>query len=542
MEVKLNSNETAYMKRRILLALVGVLFLYGLVHFFFANPTPEDRNPAPAVATNSDSVLVSASPHYQRSKVGEFFLGRHYRPVWAVPVKAKIFHMQEGGLAIEKIGGGMQTTSITLLDSSGRRFALRSLDKDPINVLSPFWRKTFIGSFVRDQVSATNPYAALVVAPLADAAHVFHPAPRLVYVLPSDKDFKQHSGRLGNKLFLMEEKFTSKTSLTKEFGPAIDLVSTDVMLTRLYRSNSHRIDQWAFARARLLDFLISDWDRHEGQWDWAVYSQEGEVWYKPIPKDRDQALCLYDDGVIPWLATRKFAARKFESFHPQFKDVFGLTINAAFLDARALSEVTLVDFRRIARELQIALSDSVLRSATKRLPPPVYKLVGEVTFQKLRSRRRLLVQVAEEYHKILSKEVAVAGTDEPERFVVQRLPQGRTVVEIYRLGKINRNNGKVYSRTFFAGETEQINLFGLNGDDVFEVSGTASKGSSVHIYGGAGTDQVTDKSNMEGWRKKTVVVDETQGVRLQEGPTTQTRLSGNAAEIPSFVRVRVRGE
>ncbi|ALJ01362.1 hypothetical protein DC20_09985 [Rufibacter tibetensis] len=523
--------------------------MYGLVKIFFPGKATDQSTSSPTFIGDSsllkdpqDSVLVSAGSHYQISKLGEFFLGGHYRDVWAVPVKAKVFDMDkaQGGLSIEKLGGGMQTTSLTLVDSSGRRFALRSLDKDPISVLPPFWRKTFVGSFVRDQISATNPYAALVVAPLAEAAGVFHPSPELVFVLPADQDFKEYSNLFGSKLFLMEEKFTTKTSLTKKFGAATDLVSSEEMLKRRFQSSRHRIDQWAFARARLLDLLISDWDRHEGQWDWAVYAQENEYWYKPVPKDRDQALCLYDDGLIPWLATRKFAARKFESFHPSFKDVFGLTINAAFLDARALSEVSLVDFRRFAREMQFDLSDSVLRAAVKRMPPPVYKLIGEETFQKLRSRRRLLVQTAEDYYKILAKEVAVVGSDEPERFVVQRLSQGRTVVEVYKLKKGNVNGEKVYSRTFFAVETENINLYGLKGDDIFEVRGTASKGSFVRIYGGVGKDQVSDKSSLEGWRKKTVVIDDAQGVQVQAGSGTETKLSETIQQVPSFVRVRQR--
>ncbi|GGK84127.1 hypothetical protein GCM10011405_35040 [Rufibacter glacialis] len=489
-----------------------------------------------------DSVRVSAGSHYQISKVGAFFLGKHYRDVWAVPVKAKVFHMKEfqGGLLIEKLGGGMQTTSLTLTDTLGRRFALRSLDKDPISVLPPFWRKTFVGAFVRDQISATNPYAALVVAPLAEAAGIFHPSPQLVYVLPADQSFKQYSNLFGNKLFLLEEKFSTKTSLTEKFGAASDLVSSEEMLQQRFGSSRHRIDQWAFARARLLDLLISDWDRHEGQWDWAVYAQENEFWYKPVPKDRDQALCRYDDGLIPWLATRKFAARKFESFHEEFKDVFGLTINAAFLDARALSEVSLVDFRRLAREMQLALSDSVLREAVRQMPPSVYDLVGEDTFQKLRSRRQLLVQTAEEYYKILAKEVAVVGSDEPERFVVQRLSQGRTVVEVFRLGKGNMNGAKLYSRTFFASETERINLYGLKGHDIFDLKGSAAKGSYVYLYGGAGQDQVTDKSTVEGWRKKTVVIDDVRGVQVQAGPITKTQLSEAAVDVPSFARVRNR--
>ncbi|MBA9077607.1 hypothetical protein [Rufibacter quisquiliarum] len=537
------------MKRKILLTLLGFFCLYGLVRVFFSDqPSEAVLGPSPFLGGNvlhhnaPDSVMVSAGRHYQLGKVGEFFLGKHYREVWAVPVKAKVFHMheQKGGLQIEKLGGGMQTTSLTLTDSAGRLFALRSVDKDPIEVLPPFWRKTFVGSFVRDQISATNPYAALVVAPLAEAAGVFHPTPSLVYVLPADQDFQQYSNQFGNKLFLMEEKFTTRASLTKKFGNATDLVETEEMLARHYRSSHHRIDQWAYARARLLDLLISDWDRHEGQWDWAEYQQNGETWYKPVPKDRDQALCKYDDGVIPWIATRRFAARKFSSFHPEFQNIFGLTINAAFLDARALPEVSLVDFRRLAREMQMALTDSVLRMAVRRFPPAVYQLVGDETYQNLKSRLKQLPQAAEEYYKVLAKEVAVVGSDERERFVVQRLSQGRTVVEVFRLGEKNINGTKIYSRTFFASETEKISLYGLGGDDFFDLRGHAVVGSYVYVFGGAGGDQVTDESTVEGWRKKTVVEDTDQGVKLVAGPETEAKLARAAAEVPSFVRFRKR--
>ncbi|QHL87807.1 hypothetical protein GU926_10350 [Nibribacter ruber] len=531
--------------RKLFLALVFLILLFGVASYFFAHES------APSVLQSGDffgenrhlqampdSVIASAGAHYQTSKIGEFFLGKHYRPVWAAQVKAKVFHMDEmaGGLRIEKLGGGMQTTSLTLTDSTGHRWALRSLDKDPISVLSPFWRKTFVGSFVRDQVSATNPYAALVVAPLAEALGIFHPTPRLVFVLPSDKSFKQYSELFSNRLFLIEEKYTSKASLTKKFGAATDLVETEDVLQRRYASPHHKIDQWAFARARLLDLLVSDWDRHEGQWDWAEYKQGTETWYKPIPKDRDQALCWYDDGLLPWLATRKFAARKFESFHPAFRDVFGLTINASFLDARALSEVSLADFRRIARELQMSLTDSVLQTAVRQLPPSVYDLVGQETYETLRIRRQQLAKVADEYYHILAKQVIVAGSDEPERFLVQRLAQGRTVVEVYRLNENGVNASKNYSRTFFASETSKIELHGLGGDDVFDIKGDVLVGSTLYVYGGKGVDVVTDNSSVEGWRKKTVVIDGKANVKVAKSEETDVQLS--EGKIETLIRFR----
>lgn len=536
------------MVRKVLVAVILGVLGYGLIRLFFPGNSSPAREPLAAMYGDDsilqrppDSVMASAGPQYKLGKLGEFFLGKHYRSVWEVPVKAQVFHMSqmEGGLQIEKLGGGMQTTSLTLTDSLGRRFALRSLDKDPISVLPPFWRRTFVGDLVRDQVSATNPYAALVVAPLAEAAGVFHTWPRLVYVMPSDQEFKSYAEQFGNKLFLMEEKFTTKASLSQAFGDATDVLDTKDVLQRRYQASTHHIDQWAFAKARLLDLVISDWDRHEGQWDWAEYRQGKEVWYKPIPKDRDQALCRYDDGVIPWLASRRFAARKFESFHPQYNDVFGLTINAAFLDARALPEVTLIDFKRLARELQRALTDEVLQKAARQLPPPVYALVGDDTYQTLRSRVRLLPQAAEEYYKILAQEVSVVGSDEPERFVIKRLSQGRTAVEVYRLAPRSTNGARIYSRTFFATETQKIRLYGLGGDDVFEISGQVEEGITLTLWGGTGKNRVTDTSLVPGWRKKTVIRPSQGGEMLVHGSEETENKSRNEVQArDSFIRFR----
>ena len=37
---------------------------------------------------------------------------------------------------------------------------------------------------------------------------------------------------------------------------------------------SGSVDQQEFARARLFDMLVGDWDRHEGQWRWKEQKTE----------------------------------------------------------------------------------------------------------------------------------------------------------------------------------------------------------------------------------------------------------------------------
>ncbi len=40
------------------------------------------------------------------------------------------------------------------------------------------------------------------------------------------------------------------------------------MLEQLRSDNDNRVKPDAFAKARLFDMIIGDWDRHEGQWRW----------------------------------------------------------------------------------------------------------------------------------------------------------------------------------------------------------------------------------------------------------------------------------
>src|SRR6185295_17290514 len=70
----------------------------------------------------------------------------------------------------------------------------------------------------------------------------------------------------------------------------------------LDKPQKHRVDGEAMLRARLLDMLIGDWDRHHGQWRFAVNEDDdGVKVYTPIALDRDQAFAEYE-GALLWLA------------------------------------------------------------------------------------------------------------------------------------------------------------------------------------------------------------------------------------------------
>ncbi|MCJ8166466.1 hypothetical protein MKJ04_16595 [Pontibacter sp. E15-1] len=468
-----------------------------------------------------DSVTVKAGKHYSRGFLHRILWGTHYRPVWNAPVTAPVLDLNtaHGGLTVKEIGGGFQTTSMTLADSSAFTYALRSLDKDPIRVLPKVWRKTFAANVLRDQISAINPYAALTAPPMAAAAGIMHSTPRLVYVRPNDSAFGEHKERFGDKVYLLEEKFDGDKTITAQMGKAVDIDGSGTVLNNRYGDNDVFIDQVAFAKARLFDILIHDWDRHEGQWEWAQYNENGIRIYRPIPKDRDNMYYRFQDGIIPWIFSRNWAIRKFESFDDEFNDVYALTMNSRFIDERGLSALTRQQFDSLAHVLQKQITDQVIAEAVQQFPSSVYELVGPATQRKLISRRDALPKAAEEFYKILAKEVLVVGTDVEDTFEVKRLNDEETEVTVRR----KSDDIITYHRVFFRSETELITLHGLAGDDDFKVTGKAGKGIKVKIVGGRGEDEITDTSKVGGWGKKTWVYDTERGTELKAGPETKDK-------------------
>ena len=145
-------------------------------------------------------------------------------------------------------------------------------------------------------MSAQHPYGALVVPKLADAAGVFHTNPELVYI-PNTPYLRQYTDEFGNTLALLEEDPDENHEDVASLGNATNLVGTDKVLSELKDDNDNEVDEQEFVRARLLDMLIGDWDRHEGQWRWVEEKKKNDKGklYTPVPEDRDMAFFKVDE-------------------------------------------------------------------------------------------------------------------------------------------------------------------------------------------------------------------------------------------------------
>ncbi len=410
---------------------------------------------------------------------------------------------------------------MTVLDRNGQGYALRSIDKNPYRTLPKVLRHTFVLNLVRDATSAGHPYGAFVVPPLAEAAGVLHTSPRPFYVRADEDGLGKASELYRGRVVMLEEKLEKQVNIAGRVPGATALEESDNMLEQRYASNKHTIDEEAFVRARLLDLLIGDWDRHEGQWTWAAYpATQGKTRWVPVPQDRDQVFFRFNDGLIPWLAS-KFV-RKFQTFGPRYESIEGYTRNARYLDEHVLTELNRSAYLLIARDLQTRLTDAVLEKAVRQgLPRELYQQEGAEMVADLRARRDALPKAAARFYELRAKSVLVAGTDEEERFVVDRLHDTLTLVSVYRIpdGKKDlKTDSLLYRRSFNPAYTRHINLYGLHGDDIFEIRGSVRRSPFVNIYGGPQEDLVVDESRVKGLRRKTRFYDTARNNEFEPAP------------------------
>ncbi|MFC2115788.1 BamA/TamA family outer membrane protein, partial [Bacteroidota bacterium] len=398
-----------------------------------------------------------------------------------------------------------QTKSLRLENKEEKQWVLRSIEKDPSKVVPEIVKMQLAIDLAQDQMSAYLPWAALSVPRLADAAGIYHANPKIVY-LTKDPRLGAYMDDVWEGMYLFEERSNGNREDVESFGRSKDIISTPDMFDEIVDDHDSQIDQENFLKCRLIDVYIGDWDRHEDQWRWAGFEDGDKMIYRAIPRDRDQTFFL-NEGLFPWISSRKFALRINQGFDYEIKDMGGLVSQGKWLDRRFLNELSKKDWIDVAEKMQASLTDDIITAAVNDMPPQIAEVKGATTIAKLKSRRDLLPVNALEHYSIISKKVDIVGSDNREHFLVERLNNNETEVKVWSVSKSGNEKDKIYDRVFKHNETREIRLYGLKGRDEFDVEGKVDKGMKVRIVGGPGKDDIKDKSKVRGLTKKTFVYD-----------------------------------
>lgn len=474
----------------------------------------------------SDSTLyVAASAKYVGKNGTHRWLGKNYRDVWGTPIEVNLFDIgkEHGGLSVVKKGGGMQTKSLRLEATDGRQYVLRSIEKYPENAIPTALQKTFAQDIVEDQISASHPYGAYVVPPLAEAAEIYHTNPKPVFI-PNDPRLGQFQQTFAGTLALYEERPNKESAGEPHFGAGNDIDGTDKVLEKLKKDNDHSVDQQFVVRNRLFDMWIGDWDRHDDQWRWVAKEKKKGLQYRPIPRDRDQAFFL-NEGIIPSIAARKWALPKIEGFDEEVDWAPGISQNARFFDRTFMNEPDWNDWEEQVRFLTARLTDEVIVQAVNEWPDTVKSLTGNRIISGLKSRRDNMEDYAKELYRFLSKEVEIVGSDKHEYFLIEHLNSTETRVTVRKRKKDGELKHIMYERLFKASETKEVRLYGLDGEDVFEIQGNASA-IFIRIIGGTDKDLIIN-GNGDDRLKRVRVYDRLKSTEVRGNAAGMLRLSSD---------------
>ena len=402
-------------------------------------------------ATPGDTVWVTPRSRFDANALQRLFLGNGYRDLWTMPFQVEVLDLASfaGGLTPTQRGGGLQTPSIRLQSEEGPVYTFRSLDKDAARALDPELRGSLAAEFAQDFVSAVLPLGALILDRLQEAAGVLHATPQLA-LMPDDPRLGEFREDFAGVLGWIEVRADEGPDGEPGFAGAVDVKGSEPFMEDLEESPRNRVDSRAYLKARLLDALVGDWDRHPDQWRWAGFSEGDELSFRPVPRDRDWALTKLD-GVKMWVS--KIPWPHYVGFDYEYPSAFRLTWSGRVLDRRVLTDLVWEDWAQVAQELMRSLPDPVIEEAVLRLPPPHFQVVGPEITGSLKNRRDHLMDLAREFYLLQAEAVDVRATDEDELVVLERLPGDILRVTVFQTGPEARGAEPYFQREFTSPET-----------------------------------------------------------------------------------------
>ncbi|WP_373524556.1 metallophosphoesterase [Aquiflexum sp.] len=458
----------------------------------FYSPEGDDLE---EVVSFPDSVSTPISYLYYVNKLQRRFLGENYRLEWQTSVPLSVFKINEekGGFEIVKRGGGMQTKSLRLRNlKNEEEYVLRSVEKYPSLAIPSILRQTVAKDIVQDQISASNPFASLVIPTLANAVGVYHTDPKLVW-LPDNPSLRLYREDFGANVFLFEKRYATPDDIKKK---DFKTFSTDKMIQATLGDNDYVVNQREVLKARMLDLFIADWDRHDDQWTWiGIETKKGRE-FVPVPRDRDQAFFV-NQGYLPKIASRNWIMPKLQGFDYDLRNVNGFMFNGRYFDRSFLNKLERADWEEILDEVSASLTDEVIEESVTNLPDAIYNIRAQEITSKLKYRRNWLKEKGLEYYEFLAKEVDVVGSEKDELFEITHFPSGNIAVQVSKISKKGETKQSLYDRTFYPEETEEIRLFGIGGEDVFLIGGNGPGKIKLRVIGSVKSDSIVDEAFLE---------------------------------------------
>lgn len=448
-----------------------------------------------------DSVKASIYTNKETSKNAffKFLWGERYRKYYSIPVNAKVAYLDTlmGGLTPIRKGGGTQSKTLHLQTKEGKRFVMRALKKNATQYIQAsafkdqyvegYFENTASESLVKDVFTGSYPYAPFVVASLSSSLNIPYLNSHLYYI-PKQDNLEKYNQEYGNELYVFEEYASEGNTQLTNGNFTGNIINTKDVIEKIHEDDTKVIDEQAYIKARLFDMLIGDWDRHYDQWLWIEYQENNKTIYRPLPRDRDQAFSKMSDGFMLGTSIHLIPASKLlRKYAADLKDVKGFNIEPYPLDIAFISQSNKDIWDKQVAEIQNDLTNEVIDKAFNTVPKEVQDESIETIKHLLKGRKTNLQTIADSYYKLINKYAVIVATNKKDSIKINGLENGNVEVSMYQW-KENSNIDYFHNRTYNPKLTKEIWIYGLDDDDIFNITDEIKK-IKIRIIGGQNEDE-----------------------------------------------------
>ncbi|MCK0131708.1 phosphoesterase [Flavobacteriaceae bacterium F08102] len=454
----------------------------------FQKPKSYPIETLPDYFESSRHIAVYSKQETEKIPFFESDWGRYYSDVYTTPIAVPVVVLDtlKGGLQVIRKDVEHARKSLLLQTKDGQELSMTALRK----TLSPWLRaihnqKTFIeepfkqtlvSDLCVDYYEATHPYAFLAIPVLSAAADLYYPTPSL-YFIPKHKALGNFNSAFGGELYTLTERPEGE--------------NTYAIISSIRKNEKHKIDEAAYIRARLFDLLIGNWNGQQDSWRWTHTEQpNGDVLYVPLPKDRNYIFSNFNGASLEVMKLICSSTKQFHVYDSIIKDFKWMHNQGIELDRVLLQTSDSSEWITQATYLQEHITDAVISQAFQRVPSQVQDSTLDEIKVNLKRRRQQLVSFAKRYAAYLHRLAIVMATDQDDYIQVERFEKGVTEVKISSI--LNGKPGvELVNRKLYHPQTKEIWIYGLAGQDVFDLKGKVTNATKVRIVGGQNNDTYT---------------------------------------------------
>ena len=263
------------------------------------------------------------------------------------------------------------------------------------------------------------------------------------------------------------------------------VMSTKRMLSLIHDNSTIKFDKEAYLQFRLLSFLVGSTNMSPDQYSWKELHENDKRILVPYIKSYQNEYMNFE-GTYKLITKLVGSYKHLEPYSSRIKNIKKSSQQFIGFDVNQLSSLPYEKWEEVVAKIQNTFNSTVIDEIKKTLPKGVLSIETEMLFEVLNNRITNLDSIASRYYNLIAQHKIVVGTDENNLIDVHRTDNSTSIV-IY-----NEKEGKevpIKTYHFSNMDTDEIWVYGLKGNDYFEVSGNSKQLIPVKLIGGSNADK-----------------------------------------------------